>query len=132
MLIADIETNLGDITIANTHLGLDEDERVKQARSIDNMQLGQDIDCGDYNQRIGWIPRAGRRSVEIHTLLSPDRTESTSVSGIPTHASGRVIDRASTDCGSLILDSVYVWPIDSDHGAPVGSFDLTSCFTSTP
>lgn len=133
VLIADVETSLGVITIANTHLGLGQHERIGQARRIEGMHLGQDIDCGDYNEP--FVRRAGHvgfRSIESQALLSPDRTEATSISGIPTYASGDLIDRASTLCGEIDRGSIVILPIDSDHMAPVGVFDLSGCFKNTP
>ena len=132
ILVVDIKTKLGDITVANTHLSLEPEERRRQAESIDNMGLDQDVDCGDYNEdfslRSGHF---GSRSYSPGGLLDPSETQSTSVFGVPTHTTGVLIDRISAGCGKRLPDSVRVLPIDSDHSAPMGSFDLTDCFVPT-
>lgn len=133
VLVVDVRTELGDITVANTHLSLDPHERRRQAESIDDMRLGQHIDCGDYNEDFGMLGgHFGSRSYAPGGLLNPNETQSTSVFGTPTHATGMLIDRISVNCGERIPDSIRVLPIDSDHSAPMGSFDLRDCFARIP
>lgn len=132
VLVADIRTKLGDITVANTHLSLDPDERQRQAESIEDMRLDQDIDCGDYNEDFSLVTgHLGSRSYSPGGLLDPSETRATSVFGVPTHITGVLIDRISVNCGERIPDSVRVLPIGSDHSAVVGSFNLTDCFVQT-
>lgn len=141
VLSVTIATNLGKITLANTHLGLDTAERWKQATFIENLGIERAIDCGDYNQNflLGLSPGAGRSTTDSRALLSPHKQQSTSTVRLPTHERGSLIDRVTTDCGTLktpVADNAELavrnLTIGSDHLAPVGTFDLRNCFKTSP
>lgn len=133
VLIAEIATDIGNITLANTHLGLEYGERWQQASFIEGLNMDKAINCGDYNENFTLPNTYGYGSGystphEKQPLLSPYKTQATSmINNQPTHVRGGLIDRVSTDCGQII-SSAQLRQIGSDHSAPIGRFDLSDCF----